>query len=56
MEKELSREEKLKTIYAEYEEKMTALSAEQDAVLNDFLEKVRSLRKEELQNNINATA
>jgi hypothetical protein len=52
MENETLREEKLKMIYAEYEDKMTALTAEQDAVLNDFLEKVRSLRQNELRRNL----
>lgn len=52
MENETSRDEKLKAIYADYEEKMTALTAEQDAVLNDFLEKVRKLRQEELKRDL----
>lgn len=52
MENETLREEKLKAIYAEYEERMTALTAEQDAVLNDFLEKVRRLRQDELRRNL----
>lgn len=52
MEQELSREDKLKAIYAEYEERMDALSTEQETVLDNFINKIREARKEELRNNM----